>query len=184
MKFMMQVLPFALQSKHVVCSPDFLELLLNVLGTPQPARHGSLNYRAQFNKKRAKEVNRVHVAELPDCPRLTDCLDLTDTNEIDDTLMDYMGSPPRVQMQELEEWDRAWSVIKMNDRNLVSSEGHCLKCVLCEDPFDMFHLCFSGCTEQIKEQARDMSFLSAITDHVIKNRPKVYSVNDVPKNYL
>ena len=72
----------------------------------------------------------------------------------------------------------------MNDRNLVSSEGHCLKCVLCEDPFDMIHLCYSGCTEQIKEQARDESFLLAITDHVFKNRPKVYSVNDVPKNYF
>ena len=91
-------------------------------------------------------------------------------------MIDYITSPPRIQRQYPEEWDRAWDVIKENDRDIVKDDENGLMCAVCGKRFDLFHLCFSECIENVKNRARNESLLAAIAEHVDNNQPKVYSV--------
>ena len=90
MKYTQGFLPFWLQSKHVVCSPQHEVAIRECLGDFDEGQKG----REAFLKKRAGQVKDYHVVELPGYPML----DLTQVDsKMDADLMEYLMAPSGMQ---------------------------------------------------------------------------------------
>ena len=172
------LLPFQLQSKHLVCSPQYevaLRDCLDDLCVGEPGREAYL-------KKKAGQIKDYHVVELPAYPML----DLTQVSSehICPDLMDYLMAPSGVQTMVPETWDEVWQTVQGDEEALIETvweEGkQVFRCTTCRNctVMNLSHLCFSGCVSHFRPRVDPKSLFGAILKCAQESRPKVYVVGE------
>ena len=169
LKKTLPLIPIKLQSKHVVCSPQYLRTVFHCLNGEiiDPTIQDNFQGREKSLIKRAGQVKELYVVQMPSCSKIGRELDDVKRSEVDDDLVLFMAAPVWVQEQAIGDWEQIW---KLQDQNL---------CEVCDAEIDLWHVCFSRCRSQIKATARTGSFLRAIMTHTELNPPTFYAVKEL-----
>ena len=166
--------PFRLQSKHVVCSPEYEAALRECLEVPSANANGG---REIFLKKRAGQVKLYQVVELPGYPMLD--LSQVRSEQLDPELMDHLMAPSGVQLIAPENWETVWQIVQQDMPAVIDGEP-ALSCTICGNGtvMNLPHLCFSGCVDRFRPRVDPNTLFGAIVKCAQDSRPKVYVIGE------
>ena len=174
--------PFKLQSKHLVCSPEYEVALRDCLEEPPAVLSSQPKGREMFLKKRAGQVKVYQVVELPGYPMLD--LSQVSSEQLDPELMDYLMAPSGVQLMAPETWEAVWQNVQQDEEELIMPaviDGEpALTCTICGNGtvMNLPHLCFSGCVDRFRPRVDPNTLFGAVVKCAQDSRPKVYVVGE------
>ena len=165
------LLPFDLQSKHLICSEEYEEVLRECMEEMQ-VPEGQAKGREAFLKKRAGQVKTYQVVEMPELPMMD--LSKVGAEWIDAEMMDFLQSPCSVQFLDVSNWVNVWKIVEEQHAGCVTvdeKDGKArVRCLACESgpAMSLTHMIpcgennYNPCVDRYRCKVDEKSLLAAL----------------------